>query len=186
MQSQSETCENLYGGRERSSHRDPERAARLHQFSGRVQQLAVGERNRRKRRAMRCDFFQTREPHQRGDRKKIVRTAEKVLLCRRCRRAGRFASGVRLRPCPRHRPHVLLRRLGGALRRVRRSDREDHRPRSFRRRHRAFLFPQSAGNFKSQAQRLLQYRENRQRLQARSRRAQTGIRRDVRTGAKRV
>ena len=31
-----------------------------------------------------------------------------------------------------------------------------------------------------------QYRENRQRLQARSRRAQTGIRRDVRTGAKRV
>ena len=41
---------------------------------------------------------------------------EKGLLCRRCAGAGRQPPGLRLRPCPGHRPDVLLRRLGGSFR----------------------------------------------------------------------
>ena len=49
------------------------------------------------------------------------------------------SAGLRLRPRPRHGPHVLLRRLGRALRRVRRDHREADLPRGQRRRDRPGL-----------------------------------------------
>ena len=54
-------------------------------------------------------------------------------------RPGRIPPGLRLCPCPRHRPDVLLRRLGCPERCVRCDHRENDQAGSFRRRDRSRL-----------------------------------------------
>ena len=82
---------------------------------------------------------------------------------------GALPHRLRLHPRPRRRPAVLLRRLGGPVRRVRRRRRPLPGARGVRRHHRPGLHRRGPGDSEDQAQGRLQRGADRPRLRARPR-----------------
>ncbi len=107
------------------------------------------------------------------------------LLRGRARRAE--PHRLRLHPRPRRRPPVLLRRLGGPVRRVRRRHGALPQGRGVRRRHRPRLHRRGARDPQDQEEgRLLQRRAHRPRLRARGAGVQGRLRHHLRAGAQRL
>ena len=134
----------------------------------------------------RRDVLQARLPHLRRRGKGAAGKPEKGVLRGRRSRAGRQPPRLRLRPGKRHRPDVLLRRLGCSVRRVRRDHREAHRPGGLRRRHRPRLHRGSTGYPENQAQGRLQRGCHRPRLRSRRAGDEAGLRHHLPAGSEQL
>lgn len=116
---------------------------RIHQFSGRFQQLATGQRIERSYRTTRSNLLQACQSGRSRSRNRVEWHLEENLFCEWL---ATYPIGYRICPCSWRWPHVFLRRLYRIERYLRRSYRAPHQPWSFRRRHSSRLHTGSAGN----------------------------------------
>ena len=123
----------------RAAHRGAQRPAGLYQLPGCLQLLAARARAQGGDRLSGGGLLQACLARRRRAGLSAERHREGHLLCR-----GRaVAHRLRIRPRPRRRPPVLLRRLGSTVRRVRRRHRAPAGRRGIRRHHRARLHRRS-------------------------------------------
>ena len=165
-------AKHLHVRRRRPARRGAERPPGLHQLHGRAQLLAAGPRPAPRHRKARRGELQARLSRGRGPRLPAHRRGPARLL----RRGRPLAHSHRLRPRPRSGPPLLLRRLGGALRRLRRDGGPPAPARGLRRHHRPRLHARGAGGPPPEAQGRLQRREDRPRLRAQAHRAARHLR----------